>query len=101
MRSLFKMENLVEDILIRFSDARDDNFVLIYEVYKEINPLVLNYSFKEILLNHKTLALPSFESILRSRRKVVQLNPSLKPSKVIDKLRKENEEYYKFFSKQK
>lgn len=101
MKSLFKMENLVEDILIRFSDARDDNFVLIYEVYKEINPLVLNYSFKEILLNHKILALPSFESILRSRRKVVQLNPSLKPSKVIDKLRKENEEYYKFFSKQK
>lgn len=101
MRSLFKMENIVKDILIRFPDARDDNFVLIYEVYREINPLVLNYSFKEMLLNHKVLALPSFESILRSRRKIVQLYPSLKPSPVINELRKENEDYYKFYSKQK
>ena len=44
-------------------------------------------------------ALPSFESIFRARRKVVTKNPSLRPSKLIQKLREENEDYYKFFSK--
>ena len=99
MKSLFKMENIVEDVLIRFPSARDDNCMLVYEVYMETNPLLVNYPFKEILLNHQMYALPSFESIFRARRKVVTKNPTLRPSKLIQKLREENEDYYKFFSK--
>lgn len=99
MRSLFKTEEIVEDILIRFPSARDDNFSLIYEFYMEISPLLLEKTFKEILLNHQMYSLPSFESIFRARRKIVAKNPSLRPSKIIQELREENEDYYKFFSK--
>ena len=101
MKSLFKMEIIVEDVLMRFPSARDDNFILVYEVYMETNPLLVNYPFKEVLLNHQMYSLPSFESIFRSRRKVMAKNPGLRPSKEIQKLRNENEDYYKFFSKNK
>ena len=62
MRSLFKTEEIIEEILIRFPSARDDNFSLIYEFYMEISPLLLEKTFKEILLNHQMYSLPSFES---------------------------------------
>lgn len=101
MKSLFKMESIVADVLMRFPSARDDNFMLVYEVYMETNPLLVNYPFKEVLLNHQMYSLPSFESIFRSRRKVMAKNPGLRPSKEIQKLRNENEDYYKFFSKNK
>lgn len=100
MKSLFKIENIVQDILIRFPYTRDDNFILIYEVYMEINPLLLDKDFKYMLLNHRELSLPSFESIVRARRKIMEKNPSLNPSKRIKQLRNENEDYYKFYNKQ-
>ena len=101
MKSLFKMEDVVKDILSWNPNTRDDDFILIYEVYRKINPLVLKLSFGEILLCHNHFGLPSFESIRRSRQKVQQNNPDLRASEKMKDLRRINEEYYKYFSKER
>lgn len=99
MKSLFKMEDVVKDILSWNPNTRDDDFILIYEVYRKINPLVLKLSFGEILLCHNHFGLPSFESIRRSRQKVQQNNPNLRATENTRRVRNKNEDYYKFFNK--
>lgn len=99
MKSLFKMEDVVRDILSWNPNTRDDDFILIYEVYRKINPLVLTLSFGEILLCHNHFGLPSFESIRRSRQKVQQNNPNLRATENTRRVRNKNEDYYKFFNK--
>lgn len=99
MKSLFKMEDVVRDILSWNPNTRDDDFILIYEVYRKINPLVLKLSFGEILLCHNHFGLPSFESIRRSRQKVQQNNPNLRATENTRRVRNKNEDYYKFFNK--
>ena len=101
MKSLFKVENIVKDILSWNPNTREDDFVLIYHVYMVINPLLLSKPFGEVLMLHSHYGLPSFESIFRARRKVQQYNPDLRASKKAIKIRKDTEEYYKFFSKRK
>ena len=99
MKSLFKMEDVVKDILSWNPNTRDDDFILIYEVYRKINPLVLKLSFGEILLCHNHFELPSFESIRRSRQKVQQNNPNLRATENTRRARNKKEDYYKFFNK--
>lgn len=101
MKSLFKMEDVVRDILSWNPNTRDDDFILIYEVYKVINPQMLSKRFDEILMLHKHYGLPSFESIRRTRQKVQQQNPNLRASEKMKDLRRINEEYYKYFSKER
>lgn len=99
MKSLFKMEDVVKDILSWNPNTRDDDFILIYEVYRKINPLVLKLSFGEILLCHNHFGLPSFESIRRSRQKVQQNNSDLRATENTRRMRSNNENYYKYFNK--
>ena len=64
MTNLYKVEGLVKNILEIYEDTRNDDFVLIYRVYKEINEsAMVRELFFEVMLNHKKYGLPAFESI--------------------------------------
>lgn len=96
---LYKLEKIVELVLMNYEDTRSDDFILIYRVYKEINEdAMIRELFCEIMINHKKYELPSFESIVRSRRKVFEKYPNLKP-KYITKLREQKEEEYREYSR--
>lgn len=98
MNKLYKVEELVEKVLREHTDSRDDNFILIYRVYREINEdLVLRELFFQVMLYHKEYKLPSFESVTRARRKLMKKFPELKPSKEVQEIRdKEEMDYFKY-----
>lgn len=99
MSKLAKIEPIVKEVLEQYEDSRNDNFVLIYRVYKEINEeLVLRELFFEVMMNHKEYGLPSFEGITRARRKLMNEYPNLKPMKVVQEARKEEEIIYREYA---
>lgn len=70
------IEPMVEKALRENKETRKDDFVLYYEVAKQIvNP---DITLKGALLNHKKLGLPPFESVSRCRRKLQERDNSLK-----------------------
>lgn len=80
---LYKVEDMVKDVLTRFEDTKSDDFVLLYRVYQLINEnVVIRQPFYDVMLNHKEYKLPAFESITRARRKVQKEYPELANKKV-------------------
>lgn len=102
---LKNLESMVLKILQKYEATRSDDFVLIYAVYREIAihkeicfNMPLTDSFCDMMMNHKKYGFPSFESVTRTRRKIFETHPELKPKK-ITKERKKAEEEYKEYSK--
>ena len=99
MSNLYKTEGIVKKVLTEYEDSRNDDFVLIYRVYREINEdLVLRELFFEVMMNHVQYCLPSFESITRARRKLMNKHPELKPIERVMKVRKEEEVNYRDYA---
>lgn len=95
MNKLYKTEGLVEKVLKENIDTRNDDFTLIFRVYKEINEdLVLRELFFQVMLDHKKYNLPSFSSITRARRKLQNKYPELKPKKEVQEIRDKEEMNY-------
>lgn len=89
-----KVEPVVKKILTEKPYTRDDDFVLIYEVYKELLPDLDNMSFKEVMLNHKNYNLPYFESVRRTRPKLQNKFPELLSTKQVQQGRQSLQEDY-------
>ena len=82
-----KIEPIVLECLENNLETRIDDFILVYQVYKRyLTGLCFDaYTFKDVIENHKTLKLPSFESITRCRRKLQELHPDLASEKTKNK----------------
>lgn len=61
------IRDMVKTILTDEPKTRDDDFLLIAEVYRKYYD-ISSMDFLSVLDNHKELGLPSFESIRRSRQ---------------------------------
>lgn len=72
---------IVEDVMKKHADARDDDFRLYGWVCKRMCPQIMNLQFKQVLWQNAELGLPSYETITRARRKVQEINPSLRGKK--------------------
>ena len=93
----FTLENVVYKVLLNNKKARKDDFILILEVIREYCPVLLEYKFEIVFLEHKELGLPSFESITRARRNLQKLYPFLldnETKKKREELEKEYKNYY-------
>lgn len=80
MAKLKKVEELVKRVLERKQFTKNDDFYLVVNVYCEINSDVRYKDFGYVMENHKSLKLPSFESITRARRKLQAKYPDLRGS---------------------
>ena len=83
MSSLYKVQDMVYKVLAESEEARNDDFVLVSLIYYMINPEVATSSFVDVMLAHKDLHLPPFESIRRTRQKLQAQYEELRPSKEI------------------
>ena len=88
---------IVEDVLKKHKDARDDDFRLYGWVCKVLCPNVMNLSFKEALWRNKDLGLPSYETVTRARRKLQQTRVDLRGEKYYKRQEKQTE-YKETFS---
>lgn len=64
----------VEKVLREYPRARDDDNFLVAVVYRNFYGIAAS-SFFDVMTNTKRLALPSFESITRARRKLQEEAP--------------------------
>lgn len=93
--NLYKVEDIVKKVLEKYPDSRNNDDVLIFRVYKEINEdVMIRELFCEVLLNRKKYNLPSYKSIERCRRKLVKEYPELKPVEEVQKARDKEENNY-------
>jgi len=89
------LQRVIEEILERDIESRNDNFILTNEVYKALG-IDTNNNMAFLLRNHAFYKLPSFESIARARRKVVKKKPYLNGNEV---KREEMELEYREYSR--
>lgn len=89
-----KVEEIVKEVLKEDEDSRADNFILVYKVYAKVNREAVTLPFSNVMLLHKAYGLPSFESIVRSARKLRADYEELRPSKKVEKARSEKEAEY-------
>lgn len=99
METLTTLQAQVEQILKTSPQARDNNNILIYAVFK-LYGVEATDNIASMFLKLIDKKLPSFESITRARRKVVELHPELDASARIKALREQQEQEYKEYARQ-
>ena len=75
MARIQKVQPIVYNALVDHPETRADDFMLVLEVYKHF--VSGEMSFNTVLEHHIELGLPSFASILRTRRKLQKKHPEL------------------------
>lgn len=93
-----EIENKVLEVLKKIPETRSDDFLLIYHTFKKFYEPVDMCKFGYVMLHHKALELPSMHSITRTRRKIFEKYPYLKPDKATEK-REEKEVEFKEYSR--
>ena len=100
MKNLKTIENKVKMILKKNEDARNDDMVL----YLALCNLCLKDAgaipLAEIMTQHKSLGLPSFESVSRTRRKLQARYPELAGSRPVQKMKATGEKAYRRYAKE-
>lgn len=89
------LKEQVEYILYTCPQSRNDDFILINEVYKRYYFNTKIISFDSMLNNHRNYKLPSFESITRTRRKVQAEKEELTACDIIKIAREKKEKEYR------
>lgn len=87
MNKLYKVEDTVKEVLKEVPAARDDDFVLVAHVYYKLDPEIVGTPFNIVMLGHKELGLPYFESISRARRKLQAEYEELRATKEVEEAR--------------
>ena len=75
MARIQKVQPLVYNALVDNPETRTDDFILVLEVLK--NFVTPEMRLETVLEHHIELGIPSFASILRSRRKLQKKHPEL------------------------
>lgn len=98
MSKCSKVEPVVKRILEQKPYTRDDDFILVYEVFKEFLPNIDDLNFKDVMINHKDYGIPYFESVRRVRPKLQNKYPELASSKEVQNARAQEEYDYRSYA---
>lgn len=107
---IIKLYDLVKKLLQEKEELRGDDDLLYLEVLRAVNPHwnnayintnIENITIGEFFSERKKRKLPSFESVRRSRQKVQEERPALKPCEPVQKGRERQEERFYNFAKLK
>lgn len=94
MARIGKVQPLVYNALVDKPETRTDDFILVLEVLK--NFVTPEMRLETVLEHHVELGIPSFASILRSRRKLQKKHPELVNKKAAEIRAQEETEYKKY-----
>lgn len=97
MNKIKNTEFIVKVVLEEMPETREDDFLLVAEVYCKMKPDIITLPFNLVMLNHKDFKLPYFETITRARRKLQAENQSLRASEEVQDARiNETREYINY-----
>lgn len=94
MARLRKVQPLVYNALADHPETRTDDFILVLEVLK--NFVTPEMRLETVLEHHEELGLPSFASILRTRRKLQRKYPELVNTTTAQMREAAEEDYRKY-----
>jgi hypothetical protein len=96
MAKIYAIEPIVAEALQNVPATRGDNYILYIEVLRKfIDPRM---SLQSVFENHKTLGIPSLETITRCRRKLQEKHPELRDA-AADKVRRADEQEFVEYSR--
>jgi len=91
MAKIYEVQPIVFEALTNDPSTRGDNFLLYIAVLKKfIDPKM---SLESVFANHKTLGIPSLETITRCRRKLQERYPELRDAEA-DNVRATDEQEF-------
>lgn len=100
--NIYKVSNIVKEILEEDPNARDSDNYLYYKVLKHIGSIngidIETMSIPRFFLNIKTYGFPQFETVRRTRQKIQHDNPELAGSREVQSMRAANEEEYRSYA---
>jgi hypothetical protein len=91
MERIQNVQPLVFNALVSNPATRTDDFILVLEVYK--NFISKDMKMETVFLHHKELGIPSFASVVRTRRKLQKKHPELKNASTAAMREKAETEY--------
>lgn len=91
MARIQNVQPLVYNALVDNPETRTDDFILVLEVLK--NFVTPEMRLETVLEHHTELGLPSFASILRTRRKLQRKYPELVNEKAAEMREKAEKDY--------
>ncbi len=95
MARIKNVQPLVYNALVDNPETRTDDFILVLEVLK--NFVTPEMRLETVLEHHIELGIPSFASIMRSRRKLQRKYPEL-VNKTVAEIRAKEEKDYKEYA---
>jgi hypothetical protein len=96
MARIQKVQAKVYEALLERPEARVDDYILVLEVFKHY--ISAEMSLKTVLEHHIELGLPSFASIVRTRRKLQRKYPELVNATMVA-IREGEQKEYKAYAK--
>ena len=84
MERLKNVEHVVERILNTKEDARKSDDVLYLYVCEYFNEDTVLMTLRDFLTTRKSTGCPTFETVRRTRQKVFEKRPELKPKKITE-----------------
>lgn len=89
-------KELVELMLKKYPEVRDDDMRLFACVCKALCPELMKQPFAQVIWYHSENNLPSYESITRCRRKLQEEHPELRGKKYLQRQERQSEYIEKF-----
>lgn len=90
MKSIYKVHDIVQDILEDVPKTRDDNDALYLEYIMRTNPSASKTDIYEFFTHRAKYGLAKIETVSRCRRKIQKNNPMLRASKKAEDARYEH-----------
>jgi hypothetical protein len=94
---LYETKALVKQVLEENERTRNSDNELYVEICYRVNPSVMRLPFEDVIGNLASFGLPPFESVRRSRQKLQEERPDLRPCDEVALFRAENEMFYEEF----
>lgn len=84
MKRLKNVECVVENILNKVEETRSNDDVLYLHVCEYFNKEAPSMTLRNFLTTRKNTGCPTFETVRRTRQKVFEKRPELKPKKITE-----------------
>ena len=99
MSKLKQITNVVRHYLTEKPETRGNDELLYGYVCEDFNRDAITLPFCVVMSNRKSLGIPPFESVRRSRQKLQEHNEHLRPDADIEAIREVEEEKYRKYAR--
>lgn len=100
MQKLKTIEDKVKAILTSQTETREDDMKLYLYVCSYCQPSIGTMPFETVMTQCRSLDIPCFESVRRTRQKLQAQNPELIGTARVKKLRAAQEQVYRQYAKE-